>query len=128
MEFAHDVLEVSDVRRESSGSLFEHCKFAFGSSLAVHVIVGAVENVSKFLDAVKVDLVVDDIVLQPRRCGGKGKWRGRGEVGRDLEYGDERGRRRVGYAARVGMAVDEAVWQPYNKVGLREEERLAQRQ
>ena len=60
-ELGHDALKVSEVRREFLGSLFEHCKLSFNSFLGVWVIVGTVEDVSEFLDGVKVDSVVDDI-------------------------------------------------------------------
>ena len=61
MEFGHNALEVGEVYRQFPGSLFEHCAFAFSGSLAVWVIVGAVEVVLEFLDGVEVDSVIDDI-------------------------------------------------------------------
>ena len=41
--------------------MFEHRKLSFGRSLAVRVVVSAVEDVPEFLDGVKLELVVDDI-------------------------------------------------------------------
>ena len=60
-ELGHDALKVGEIRREFPGSLFEHCELPFGSSMAVWVVVCAVEDVPAFLDGVKIDSVVDNI-------------------------------------------------------------------
>ena len=61
LKFGHDVLEVGKVHQKFSGSLFEHCELSFGCSKAVQIVVGAVKNVSEFLDGVEVDSIVDDV-------------------------------------------------------------------
>ena len=61
LKFRHDGLEVGEIRRKFSGSLFEHCELAFRSSLAVRVVVSAVEDVSVFFDGVEFDSVIDDV-------------------------------------------------------------------
>ena len=61
MKFGHDALEVGRVHRKFPGSLFQHCEFPFGGSLAVRFIIGSVKNVSGFLDGVEVYSVIDDV-------------------------------------------------------------------